>query len=157
MARGCARVDYRLATAKTCSNGRVDATATGCVQFFGEEKRFGTAWVIPRCYRTAKLPAGSTRSTDIRATMTSGRLGSDNACSRNQNYGRVSISLAPTLQYSRSSHLRCSNSVNSATRSVAVQVVQDYLKNIYSSDELERQGFLYVGIGRAAPGRAPRL
>jgi hypothetical protein len=31
------------------------------------------------------------------------------------------------------------------------------LKNIYSSDELERKGFLYVGIGRAVPGRALRL
>jgi hypothetical protein len=31
------------------------------------------------------------------------------------------------------------------------------LKNIYCSDELERKGFLYVGIGRAVPGRALRL
>ncbi len=39
---------------------------------------------------------------------------------------------------------------------MACPIVID-LKNIYSSDELERQGFLYVGIGRRAAGRAPRL
>jgi UDPglucose 6-dehydrogenase len=39
---------------------------------------------------------------------------------------------------------------------MACPIVID-LKNIYSSDELERKGFLYVGIGRAVPGRALRL
>ena len=34
---------------------------------------------------------------------------------------------------------------------MACPIVID-LKNIYSNDELERQGFLYVGIGRAANG-----
>ena len=34
---------------------------------------------------------------------------------------------------------------------MACPIVID-LKNIYSKDELERQGFLYVGIGRAANG-----
>ena len=31
------------------------------------------------------------------------------------------------------------------------------LRNIYSGDEMERHGFLYVGIGRKAPGHAMRL
>jgi hypothetical protein len=31
------------------------------------------------------------------------------------------------------------------------------LKNVYSNDELERHGFLYVGVGRAAPHRVLRL
>jgi UDPglucose 6-dehydrogenase len=39
---------------------------------------------------------------------------------------------------------------------MACPVVID-LKNIYADDELEKAGFLYVGIGRAATNRAPRL
>ena len=39
---------------------------------------------------------------------------------------------------------------------MACPVVID-LKNIYADDELEKAGFLYVGIGRAASNRAPRL
>ena len=39
---------------------------------------------------------------------------------------------------------------------MACPIVID-LKNIYANDELERQGFLYVGIGRAVPSRALRL
>jgi UDPglucose 6-dehydrogenase len=39
---------------------------------------------------------------------------------------------------------------------MACPVVID-LKNVYSNDELERHGFLYVGIGRAAPHRVLRL
>ena len=31
------------------------------------------------------------------------------------------------------------------------------LRNVYSSDEMERHGFLYVGIGRKVPGHALRL
>jgi UDPglucose 6-dehydrogenase len=31
------------------------------------------------------------------------------------------------------------------------------LRNIYSSDEMEKHGFLYVGIGRKVPGHALRL
>ena len=45
VARGCARVYYRIVTVKTCSNGPIDVDRRGCVQFVGEEKRFCTAWV----------------------------------------------------------------------------------------------------------------
>jgi UDPglucose 6-dehydrogenase len=31
------------------------------------------------------------------------------------------------------------------------------LRNVYSSDEMERHGFLYVGVGRKVPGHAMRL
>ena len=46
MARGCARIDSRLDTAKIGSDGRVDVDYARLRAVLGEEKRFHTAWVI---------------------------------------------------------------------------------------------------------------
>src|SRR3984893_18421180 len=48
MARGCARIDSRLDTAKIGSDGRVEVHRARLLAVFGDEKRFHTAWVIFR-------------------------------------------------------------------------------------------------------------
>ena len=64
VARGCARIDSRLDTAKICSDGRVDVDHAHLLQFLGDEKRFHTAWVVsgsdlPRQYTTKKVLRGA--------------------------------------------------------------------------------------------------
>src|SRR5882757_2863679 len=44
VARGCARVDSTLDTAKLCSDRRVDVDRPWLRAVLGEEKRFYTAW-----------------------------------------------------------------------------------------------------------------
>jgi hypothetical protein len=44
MARGCARIDSRLDTAKIGSDGRVEVHRARLLAVFGDEKRFHTAW-----------------------------------------------------------------------------------------------------------------
>jgi hypothetical protein len=46
MARGCARIDSRLDTAKMGSDGRVEVHHTRLLAVIGVRKRFHTAWVI---------------------------------------------------------------------------------------------------------------
>ena len=65
VARGCARVHYRIVTVKTCSNGPIDVDRHGCVQFVGEEKRFCTAWVMSRRTRSEHNESGSPPKADV--------------------------------------------------------------------------------------------
>jgi hypothetical protein len=44
VARGCARVDSTLDTAKLCSDRRIDVDRPWLRAVLGEEKRFYTAW-----------------------------------------------------------------------------------------------------------------
>src|SRR5882757_5159885 len=46
VARGCARVDSTLDTAKLCSDRRVDVDRPWLRAVLGEEKRFYTAWSL---------------------------------------------------------------------------------------------------------------
>src|ERR1700692_955288 len=44
MARGCARIDSRLDTAKIGSDGRVEVHRARLLAVFGDQKRFHTPW-----------------------------------------------------------------------------------------------------------------
>jgi hypothetical protein len=55
VARGCARVDYKLATAKTCSNSRVDVDRHRLLAVFQGGKTFSHG-LGPRLCENPKNP-----------------------------------------------------------------------------------------------------
>ena len=60
VARGCARVDSTLDTAKLCSDRRIDVDRPWLRAVLGEEKRFYTVWTQTGHTRPTKQKAHAT-------------------------------------------------------------------------------------------------